>query len=54
MAGRGLTSGVIKGITVCCFTMRLCAVFHCKHTALYGSAMQSSVQWLTEICIVYI
>ncbi|CAI9619441.1 unnamed protein product, partial [Staurois parvus] len=38
-----LTSGAIKGLTVCCvcFTMRLCLCFHCKHTALYGSAMHS-------------
>ncbi|CAI9539715.1 unnamed protein product [Staurois parvus] len=36
---KGLTSGAIKGLTVCCFT--LCAVFHCKHTALYGSTLQS-------------
>ncbi|CAI9572243.1 unnamed protein product, partial [Staurois parvus] len=35
---KGLTCGAIKGLTVCCFTV---SVFCCKHTALYGSAMQS-------------
>ncbi|CAI9562775.1 unnamed protein product, partial [Staurois parvus] len=38
---KGLTCGAIKGLTVCCFTMGAVCVFHCKHTALYGSAMQS-------------
>ncbi|CAI9606683.1 unnamed protein product, partial [Staurois parvus] len=57
---KGLTSGVIKGLTVCCFTMVICVlcVFHCKHTALYGSAMQSHAKQCAgadrgEICIVY-
>ncbi|CAI9610423.1 unnamed protein product, partial [Staurois parvus] len=33
---KGLKSGVIKGLTVCCVCFT-----HCKHTDLYGSAMQS-------------
>ncbi|CAI9533478.1 unnamed protein product, partial [Staurois parvus] len=44
MLGRkGLTSGVIKGLTVCCVCLQwgcVCAL-HCKHTALYGSALKS-------------
>ncbi|CAI9546818.1 unnamed protein product [Staurois parvus] len=51
---KGLTSGMIKGLTVCC----VCAL-HGKHTALYGSAMQSHTKQCAgadrgEICIVYI
>ncbi|CAI9553305.1 unnamed protein product, partial [Staurois parvus] len=50
---KGLTSGVIKGLTVCCFTVR------CKDTALHGSAMQSHAKQYAgadrgENCIVYI
>ncbi|CAI9587257.1 unnamed protein product [Staurois parvus] len=28
-------------VTVCSFTTWAVCVFHCKHAALYGSAMQS-------------
>ncbi|CAI9570319.1 unnamed protein product, partial [Staurois parvus] len=38
---KGLTCGVIRGLTVYCFTVCCVCAFHCKHTALYGSAMQS-------------
>ncbi|CAI9566008.1 unnamed protein product [Staurois parvus] len=38
---KGLTSGPIKGLTVCCFTVCCVSAFHCKQTALYCSAMQS-------------
>ncbi|CAI9544050.1 unnamed protein product [Staurois parvus] len=31
---KGLTSGAIKGLTVCRFTSD--CVLHCKHTALHG------------------
>ncbi|CAI9582110.1 unnamed protein product, partial [Staurois parvus] len=49
---KGLTCEVIKGLTVCCFTVCSVSAFNCKHTALYGyavlcRAMQSSVQELT-------
>ncbi|CAI9584232.1 unnamed protein product, partial [Staurois parvus] len=44
---KGLKCGEIKGLTVCCFTMRLCTVFHCKHIALYGSAMHSHTKQCT-------
>ncbi|CAI9533672.1 unnamed protein product [Staurois parvus] len=55
---KGLTSGAIKGITVCCFTVRCVSALHCKHTALYGSAMQSHTKQCAgadrgEICFVY-
>ncbi|CAI9599417.1 unnamed protein product, partial [Staurois parvus] len=33
---KGLTCGAINGLTVCCVLL-----YYCKHTALYGSAMQS-------------
>ncbi|CAI9572278.1 unnamed protein product, partial [Staurois parvus] len=50
---KGLTSGVIKGLTVCCVR-----ALHCKHTALYGSATQSHTKQCAgadrgEICAVY-
>ncbi|CAI9546457.1 unnamed protein product, partial [Staurois parvus] len=38
---KGLTSEVIKGLTVCCLTLCAVCVLHCKHTALCGSVMQS-------------
>ncbi|CAI9567361.1 unnamed protein product, partial [Staurois parvus] len=40
---KGLTSWVIKGLTVCCacFTMGCVFVLHCKHTALHGCAMHN-------------
>ncbi|CAI9559629.1 unnamed protein product, partial [Staurois parvus] len=37
----GLTSGVIKGLTVCCFTQCFVFVLHCKHTALHDFAVCS-------------
>ncbi|CAI9605985.1 unnamed protein product, partial [Staurois parvus] len=51
---KGLTSGAIKGLTLCAV-----CVLHCKHTALYGSAMQSHTKQSAgadrrENCIVYI
>ncbi|CAI9540346.1 unnamed protein product, partial [Staurois parvus] len=54
-----LTCGAIKGLTVCCFTMWPVCALHCKHTALYGSAMQRHTKQCAgaergEICIVYI
>ncbi|CAI9537508.1 unnamed protein product, partial [Staurois parvus] len=55
-----LTCGVIKGLIVCRFTMINCVqCFHCKHTVLYGSVMQSHTKQCAgtdrgEICIVYI
>ncbi|CAI9586816.1 unnamed protein product, partial [Staurois parvus] len=50
---KGLTCGAIKGLTVC----YLCAL-HCKHTALYGSVMQSHSKQCAgadrgEISVVY-
>ncbi|CAI9579453.1 unnamed protein product [Staurois parvus] len=56
---KGLTSGAIKGLTVCCFTLCPVCLLHCKHTAVYGSAMQSHTQQCAgadrgENCIVYI
>ncbi|CAI9611585.1 unnamed protein product, partial [Staurois parvus] len=45
---KGLTCGEIKGLTLFCFTVCCVSAFNCKHTALHGSAMQSSVQELTE------
>ncbi|CAI9585207.1 unnamed protein product, partial [Staurois parvus] len=55
---KGLTSGAIKGLTVCCFTMEAVCVLHCNHTALYGSAMQSHTKQCAgadrgEIYVVY-
>ncbi|CAI9550993.1 unnamed protein product [Staurois parvus] len=40
---KGLTSGVIKGLTVCCvvFNIKLVCVFHCNHITLDGCAVQS-------------
>ncbi|CAI9561889.1 unnamed protein product [Staurois parvus] len=39
---KGLTSGAIKGFTVCClcFTAGGC-VFHCKHTAVNDCTVHS-------------
>ncbi|CAI9607619.1 unnamed protein product, partial [Staurois parvus] len=39
----GLTSGAIKGLTVCCFTMCSVFVIHCKHTAMQNHANQMAV-----------
>ncbi|CAI9575831.1 unnamed protein product, partial [Staurois parvus] len=55
---KGLTFGAIKGLTVCCVCFTKCTVFHCKHTALYGCAMQSHTKKCSgadrgEICGVY-
>ncbi|CAI9614549.1 unnamed protein product, partial [Staurois parvus] len=47
----GLISGAIKGLTVCCFTMRLC-VFHCKHSAMHSHTKQCAGADRGEICIV--
>ncbi|CAI9553978.1 unnamed protein product, partial [Staurois parvus] len=44
---KGLTSGAIKGLTVCYFTVCCVCALHCKHTPLYAS-IQISVQQLTE------
>ncbi|CAI9612276.1 unnamed protein product [Staurois parvus] len=41
---KGLTCGVIKGLTVCCFIVCCVCALHCKHTALYGSALHSHPQ----------
>ncbi|CAI9545934.1 unnamed protein product, partial [Staurois parvus] len=50
---KGLTSGAIKGLTVCCFTMWPVCVLLCKHAI--SIVIQSSVLVLTgEIRIVYI
>ncbi|CAI9603807.1 unnamed protein product, partial [Staurois parvus] len=54
---KGSTCGEIKGLTVCCFTIRAGCALHCTHTALYGSAMQSHTKQCAgadsrEICIV--
>ncbi|CAI9594662.1 unnamed protein product, partial [Staurois parvus] len=38
---KGLTCGVIKGLTGLTVWVCTMCVFHYKHTALYGSAMQS-------------
>ncbi|CAI9600063.1 unnamed protein product [Staurois parvus] len=40
---KGLTSGAIKGLTVCCVCFTVCAVCVLlgTHTALYCPAMQS-------------
>ncbi|CAI9590831.1 unnamed protein product [Staurois parvus] len=40
----GLTSGAIKGLTVCCFTMLSVCALLCKHAALYCSAMQRNTK----------
>ncbi|CAI9539738.1 unnamed protein product, partial [Staurois parvus] len=37
---KGLTSGAIKGLTVCCTCSTLCAVLLGRHAALYLSAVQ--------------
>ncbi|CAI9576171.1 unnamed protein product, partial [Staurois parvus] len=54
-----LTSGAIKGLTVCCFIVGCVSAFNCKHTALYNCAMQSHTKQYSgadrgENCIVYI
>ncbi|CAI9582022.1 unnamed protein product [Staurois parvus] len=41
---KGLTCGAMKGVTVCCFTVSCVCAFNCKHTALYGYAMQSHTE----------
>ncbi|CAI9591998.1 unnamed protein product, partial [Staurois parvus] len=58
---KGLPSGAIKGLTVCCVCFTLCAVIVllCKHAALYCYAMHSNTKQHAdadrgEICIVYI
>ncbi|CAI9582519.1 unnamed protein product [Staurois parvus] len=38
---KGLTYGVIKGLTVCCFTISYLRMLHCKHTALHGCVVHS-------------
>ncbi|CAI9606417.1 unnamed protein product, partial [Staurois parvus] len=38
---KGLTCGAIKELTVCWLTVCCVCSLHCKHTALYGCAMQS-------------
>ncbi|CAI9589874.1 unnamed protein product, partial [Staurois parvus] len=47
---KGLTSGAIKGLTVCCFSV-------CAQAALYCSAVQTNtkqpVHARGEICVVY-
>ncbi|CAI9585901.1 unnamed protein product [Staurois parvus] len=55
---KGLTSGAIKGLTVCwvCFTMGLCLVLlggcllvlHCNHTALDGCAVHKHPEQQTK------
>ncbi|CAI9584210.1 unnamed protein product, partial [Staurois parvus] len=55
---KGLTSGVIKGLTVCWLTVCCVHALHCKHTALTGSAVQSLIKQCAEadrreICVVY-
>ncbi|CAI9568800.1 unnamed protein product [Staurois parvus] len=46
---KGLTSGAIKGLTVCCVCFTLwggVCVLHCNHTALDGCAVHSHPkQW---------
>ncbi|CAI9597968.1 unnamed protein product, partial [Staurois parvus] len=56
---KGLTSGAIKGLTVCCVCFTVCCVLLCMHAALYCSAMQSNTKQCVgadrgEICIVFI
>ncbi|CAI9604560.1 unnamed protein product, partial [Staurois parvus] len=56
---KGLTSGVIKGLTVCCFTVLSVCALLCKHIAFYCSAIQNNAKQCAgadrgEICIVYI
>ncbi|CAI9591466.1 unnamed protein product [Staurois parvus] len=38
---KGLTSGAIKGLTVCCFTVCCVCALLCQHIPLYDSSMQS-------------
>ncbi|CAI9603611.1 unnamed protein product, partial [Staurois parvus] len=38
---KGLTCGMINGLTVCCFTRGCVCVLHCKHTAFHGCAQHS-------------
>ncbi|CAI9611720.1 unnamed protein product, partial [Staurois parvus] len=56
---KGLTSGVIKGLTVCCVVFTLCAVCVLlgRQTAFYCSAQQSNTKQPVradrgEICVV--
>ncbi|CAI9551347.1 unnamed protein product, partial [Staurois parvus] len=37
---KGLTCGVIKGLTVCCFTMWAVCTLHCKHIAMQSHTKQ--------------
>ncbi|CAI9611845.1 unnamed protein product [Staurois parvus] len=37
---KGLISGAIKGLCSVSLWGLVCVLLHCKHTALYGSAMQ--------------
>ncbi|CAI9613728.1 unnamed protein product, partial [Staurois parvus] len=53
-----LPSGAIKGLTLCWLTLCCVCTLQCKHTALYGSAMQSHTKQCAgadrgEICVVY-
>ncbi|CAI9532066.1 unnamed protein product, partial [Staurois parvus] len=41
---KGLTSGVIKGLTVCCFTACAVCVLLGKHDAVYFFAVQRNTQ----------
>ncbi|CAI9545365.1 unnamed protein product, partial [Staurois parvus] len=41
---KGLTSGAIKGLTVCCFTVYCVCGLLCQHIALYCCAMQSNTK----------
>ncbi|CAI9561082.1 unnamed protein product, partial [Staurois parvus] len=54
-----LTCEVIKGLTVCCFTVCCVCLSLCQHIALHCSAMQSNTKQYArvdrgKICIFYI
>ncbi|CAI9602836.1 unnamed protein product, partial [Staurois parvus] len=56
---KGLTSGVIKGLTVCCSTKCAVCVLLGRHIAVYFSAVQRDTKQCAgadrgKNCIVYI
>ncbi|CAI9566962.1 unnamed protein product, partial [Staurois parvus] len=55
---KGLTCGVIKGLTVCCLLLGLCLCFTVSTLAVYFSAQQRNTQQHVtavrrEICHLY-
>ncbi|CAI9591368.1 unnamed protein product, partial [Staurois parvus] len=46
---KGLTSGAIKELTVCCVCFMLCAILLGRHAALYRSVVQRDTKQHVQV-----